>query len=114
MNYGEQKRLYKKAILEHGFLTMVRLLDILTDEEEYEECRYLYDAIQEINKEYNMSIPTVYSPKVVELYEKHLFVSGPVKRVPLEKQASKKALALYTEFLERRRVGKRTIKTNQS
>ncbi len=52
---------YRRMCFKYGVLTLCYLLDEYTREENYEECRIIYDAIVSIKKTFNIELPTTYS-----------------------------------------------------
>ena len=55
-----KKEKYKDAILHVGIAALTGALRIYELQENYEECQIIIDAINEINLEYNLDLPTQY------------------------------------------------------
>ena len=94
-----KKEQYKKYLFLYGFLTIVYLLDYLTEIEDYEECIIVKEVIQEINKEFKMDIPTTYGVEAIEMYRSSYLELGKSKSIrEIEKESSRNAITRYNKI----------------
>ena len=61
-----RKQIYQKEILKYGFLPLLKLLEQNKQQENYEECKIIYDVVNEHSKKYNLNLPTEFDEHAIE------------------------------------------------
>ena len=61
---------YKKALYLYGFYTLCHLIDQFEQEEQFEECKLILEALNEHNSQFNFNLPTKYDSKAKEYFHK--------------------------------------------
>ncbi|WP_187260769.1 hypothetical protein [Pontibacter beigongshangensis] len=73
MNLTQKKYcIYQAGMFKYGFLTLAALIKELEDQEEYEECRIIYEVMREQGRRFNMQLPTTYDEKAIAYFKKEM------------------------------------------
>lgn len=61
-----KKEIYQRGIWNYGYLTLLFLLSKHKEQENYEECKIIYDVIKEHSDKHNLNLQTEFNEQAID------------------------------------------------
>lgn len=95
---AQHMKVLENSIYSYGFLSVLKLLEVLTNKEEYEHCQTIIEVLKLVSKKIGYDLPTRFCQESIEIYQETIIELGGNSRCDPETQAVEYALKIIDKL----------------